>query len=125
MFKISPKIIPKMLNFRQIDPKISKKCVSYHKNPTHNKKCETCPQCWEEIINSDQNFALLILEMNRIKRRLGLRLSKAREHKYTMFQNIFSLLVGRVPKKHERNLKIKLTLYIRQLLRTDFQLTMK
>ena len=27
----------------QVDLKISKKCVSYCNNPTHNKKCGTCP----------------------------------------------------------------------------------
>ena len=47
MFKIGPKIIkidpkmtkidPKMLNIRQIDLKISKKCVRYCKIPTQNK----------------------------------------------------------------------------------------
>ena len=47
MFKIGPKmtkIDTKMLKIRQIDTKISKKCVSYPKNPTHDKKCGTCPQ---------------------------------------------------------------------------------
>ena len=47
MFKIGPKmtkidpkmtkIDPKMLKFRQIDPKISKKFVSYCKIPTQDK----------------------------------------------------------------------------------------
>ena len=40
MFKIGPKmtkIDPKMLKIRQIDPKISKKCVSYCKIPTQDK----------------------------------------------------------------------------------------
>ena len=32
------KIDPKMSKIRQIDPKISKKCVSYCKNPTRDKK---------------------------------------------------------------------------------------
>ena len=31
------KINPKMLKIRQIDPKISKKCVGYCKIPTHDK----------------------------------------------------------------------------------------
>ena len=47
MFKINPKIIkisPKMLTFRPIDPKISKKGISYCKKPTHNKKHGTYPQ---------------------------------------------------------------------------------
>ena len=38
------KIDPKIFKIRQIDPKISKKCVSYCKNPTHNKKHRTCPK---------------------------------------------------------------------------------
>ena len=40
MFKIGPKmtkIDPKMLKIRQIDPKISKKCVSYCKISTQDK----------------------------------------------------------------------------------------
>ena len=40
MFKIGPKmtkINPKMLKIRQIDPKISKKSVSYCKIPTYDK----------------------------------------------------------------------------------------
>ena len=40
MFKIGPKmtkIDPKMLKIRHIDPKISKKCVSYCKIPTQDK----------------------------------------------------------------------------------------
>ena len=47
MFKISPKmtkINPKMSKIWKIDPNISKKCVNYYKNPSQNKKCETCPQ---------------------------------------------------------------------------------
>ena len=54
MFKIGPKmtkidarltkIDPKMLKIRQIDPKISKKCVSCCKIPTQDKKRGTCPQ---------------------------------------------------------------------------------
>ena len=54
MFKIGPKMLkigqkmtkidPKMLKIRQIDPKISKKCLSYSKNPSHNKKYGTCPK---------------------------------------------------------------------------------
>ena len=47
MFKIGPnmtQIDPKMLKIRQIDPNISKKCVSYCKNPTHDRKRESCPQ---------------------------------------------------------------------------------
>ena len=46
MFKINPKIIkisPKMLNFRQIDPEISKKFLNYCKKPTQNKKRRTYP----------------------------------------------------------------------------------
>ena len=47
MFKISPKmtkIDPKMLKIRRIGPKISKKCISYYKIPTQDKKRGTCPQ---------------------------------------------------------------------------------
>ena len=33
-----------MVKIRQMDPKISKKCVSYCKIPTEDKKCGTCPQ---------------------------------------------------------------------------------
>ena len=47
MFKIGPnmtKINPKMLKIRQIDPEISKKCVNYCKNPTHDRKSGSCPQ---------------------------------------------------------------------------------
>ena len=46
MFKIGPKmtkIDPKMLKIRQIDPKISKKCVSYCKIPTQDKNHGTSP----------------------------------------------------------------------------------
>ena len=35
---------PKMSEMRQIDIKISKNGVCYCKNPTHDKKCGTCPQ---------------------------------------------------------------------------------
>ena len=47
MFKIGQKmtkIDPKMSKIRQIDPKISKKCLNYCKNPTHDKKRGTWPQ---------------------------------------------------------------------------------
>ena len=47
MLKIGPKITkigPKMLEIRQIDPKISKKCGSYRKNPSRNRKSGTYPQ---------------------------------------------------------------------------------
>ena len=47
MFKIDlnmTKIDPKMLKIRKIDPKISKKCVSYCKIPTQHKKHVTCPK---------------------------------------------------------------------------------
>ena len=53
MFKIGPKMTqidpkmtkmdPKMLKIRQMDPRISKKCVSYCKIPTEVKKHRTCP----------------------------------------------------------------------------------
>ena len=33
-----------MSKIRQIDPKISKKCLNYCKNPTHDKKRGTWPQ---------------------------------------------------------------------------------
>ena len=38
-----PKIDPKMLKIRQIDLKISKKCVSYCKIPTRDKNLGTSP----------------------------------------------------------------------------------
>ena len=38
------KIDPKMSKIRQIDPKISKKCLNYCKNPTHGKKRGLWPQ---------------------------------------------------------------------------------
>ena len=47
MFKIGPKstkIDQKMLKIRQIDPKISKQCVTYCIIPTQDKKRGTCPQ---------------------------------------------------------------------------------
>ena len=47
MLKIGPKITkigPKMLEIRQIDPKISKKCGRYRKNPSRNRKSGTYPQ---------------------------------------------------------------------------------
>ena len=47
MFKIGlkvTKIDPKMLKIRQIEPKISKKCISYCKNSSHDKKRGSCPQ---------------------------------------------------------------------------------
>ena len=47
MTKIDPKmtkIDPKMLKIRQIDPKISKKCISYCKNSTPDKKRGSFPQ---------------------------------------------------------------------------------
>ena len=39
-----PKSTQKCRKSSKIDPKISKKCVSYCKNPTHEKKRGTCPQ---------------------------------------------------------------------------------
>ena len=47
MLKIGPKITkigPKMLEIRKIKPKISKKCGSYRKHPSHNRKRGTYPQ---------------------------------------------------------------------------------
>ena len=47
MLKIGQKtteIDPKISKIRQIDQKISKKCVNYHKIPTPDKKCGTYPQ---------------------------------------------------------------------------------
>ena len=47
MFKISTnmtKIKPKMMKIRQIDPKISQKCISYCKNSTLDKKRGSFPQ---------------------------------------------------------------------------------
>ena len=38
------RIDPRMSKIRQIDQKISKKCLNYYKNPTHDKKRGTCPQ---------------------------------------------------------------------------------
>ena len=40
MFKIGPKI----LKIMQTDPDISRKCVSYFKISTQDKKCGTYPQ---------------------------------------------------------------------------------
>ena len=46
VFKIGQKmtkINTKMSKIRQIDPKISKKCLNYRKNPTYDQKRGTCP----------------------------------------------------------------------------------
>ena len=47
MFRIGlkmTKIDPKMLKIRQIYPELSKKCINYCKNPTHDRKRGSCPQ---------------------------------------------------------------------------------
>ena len=47
MIKIGPNMTemgPKMLKIRQIDPDVYKKCVSYSKHPTYDRKRMSCPQ---------------------------------------------------------------------------------
>ena len=71
MFKIGPKmtkINPKRLKIRQIDPKISKKCVCYDKIPTQGKKCGTSPTAgtqtyWAAPAQLPTQFAPLILKI--------------------------------------------------------------
>ena len=66
------KIGPKMLKIRQIDPKISKKCISYRKIPNHDKKYGTYPQnptagpqtYWAPRAQVPQQFPALALHIN-------------------------------------------------------------